>query len=132
VTTHRFSHLSYGSRDAVDWEQQEWHINAVLVPLDTAYDALAQATQVLQINHISFTPWWMGSDTFDFAESAGLGGIKIFPWIYMQTHSLNGQLLIEPRQDFLRYHALDLRPDGVYVHPLDGTAVLTIQVEARA
>ena len=84
------------------------------------------------INHISFTPWWMGSDTFDFAESVGLGGIKIFPWIYMRTHSLNDQLLIEPRQDFLRYHALDLRPDGVYVHPLDGTAVLTIQVEATA
>src|SRR5436189_227871 len=69
MTTHRFLHQRYGEMDAVDWEQEEWTVRALLVPIDTDPDALEMAARAVWAHDVEFTPWWIDEQRFEFAES---------------------------------------------------------------
>jgi hypothetical protein len=128
VTTRRFTYASYQTQDAVDWESEQWEVHAALIPLEGATDALIRALQTTAYP-LSFCPSWIDGESFDFAESGNLEGLRVFPWIYTRKHPVSQQLIIEPRQDFLLYHALDARHDGAYIHPLDNITVLQAVAE---
>lgn len=136
ITTHRFTHESRSDQEHVDWEQEEWSIRAFLVPLHLdGEDAPLRAAAANSAHHVDFTPYWPDARTFDFGEASSLGGVTILPWVHLREHPLTGELLIEPRADFLRYHCLDRREAGEaveYVHPRDGIAVLRTAVDTHA
>lgn len=140
LTTHAFKHMTVGDHASPHWEQEEWQIQSYLVPLDGRHGSKAD---VLVATHhhshdIDFQPWWRSGSRFDFGESRYVGEVSVRPWIQTRTHRLTDQLIIEPRPDFIRYHAADQRvsavlPEGTdYVHPLDDTVILRTASESVA
>jgi hypothetical protein len=136
ITTHRLTHDSRGARKQVDWEQEEWNVRSFLVPLDQEGEhAPLRAAAANWAHHVEFTPYWPDAQTFDFAEISTLNDVIILPWVHVREHPLTGELLIEPRADFLRYHCLDRREVGgavEYVHPRDGLVVLRTSIDTHS
>jgi hypothetical protein len=135
ITTQRLTHQSRSDQEHADWEQEEWSVRAFLVPLDVdVEDAPLRAAAANSAHDVDFTPYWPDARTFDFGEASALGGVTILPWVHVREHPLTGELVIEPRADFLQYHCLDRREvDGAveYVHPRDGIVALRTSVDTH-
>ncbi len=126
VVTCRFSHESLGSPRDAQWEKEEWSIRAALLALDDERDASGVIAAVLRdvtLHNVEFQPSWRDTRTFDFGESVEFEGARLLAWIHTRQHPTNGQLLVEPRADFVRYHALENR-GGTFFHLLDSVPVL--------
>ena len=141
VVTSSFSHATVHEDENVGWEREEWDIRAVLVPLDSTLNkpgADTRAANSIHAHDLDFRPWWRAADAFDFGDVAYLEDVLIWPWLHHRVHRRTDQMIIEPRADFLRYHALDRRelPDrgGMteYVHPLEESVALRTWVERVA
>lgn len=140
IETNFFSHSSVHDPSDVDWEQEEWSISAALIPLESLLNesgADIQAASSIR-THLDFEPWWPDVKEFDFGEARHLDGVLAWPWLQHRVHRRTNALLIEPRADFILYHALDKRefpdhPGGTeYVHPLEDSVALRAWVERVA
>ena len=129
VTTHAFTYHSEGAQESEAWTQEEWGFQAALIPLDQSHSgemsvARTAAQSISAHDECEFEPWWRDPDDFDFGDVRYVDRIIAWPWLHHWPHRLDDeQLVITPRSDFLRYHALDRRsiagePEGSeYVHP---------------
>jgi hypothetical protein len=136
ITTHAFRHRSQGSMDSLDWETEEWSVCAGLIPMDQLSPdrapAADRAAKSIRAHHeLEFRPWWRDGSEFDFGDARYVNGVIAWPWLHHWPHRLDDRrIVIVPRTDFLRYHALDYRPfkdfkDGAeYVQPLENTVVM--------
>lgn len=119
ITTHYFSRRRRASIDEVDWEKkEEWSVPAFLVPHgqlgDSAEPAevqalLNRAVGDIRASSVEFRPWSVSAERFDFGETTFLGDVRAEPWLVTRLQPVTGELIVEPRADFVRYHALDMR-----------------------
>jgi hypothetical protein len=137
IVTERLSHISIGELDEVGWESEEWSINAYIVPLGQGkkVEALLRDPSFFgQTLDMRFGPGWNGR-AFDFGECETIAGIDIEPWVQIWNDPVTSEPRVEPRSDFVRYHALRERgPYGSreYRHPLDEVPVLSVAIEEVA
>jgi hypothetical protein len=141
IVTDFFSHASVHESHDLGWEQEEWGISAALIPLESAFNengADTRAASSIRVYDMDFGPWWRAANDFDFGDARHLDGVLAWPWLHHRVHRRTNDLLIEPRADFIRYHALDKRefPDHhegtEYVHPLEESVALRTWVEQVA
>jgi hypothetical protein len=141
IVTNSFSHASVHELQDLDWEQEEWSISAALIPLESPFNengADTLAASSIRAHDLDFKPWWPNVKEFYFGDARHLDGILVWPWLHHRIHRRTNDLLIEPRADFILYHALDKRefpdrPGGTeYVHPLEESVALRTWVEQVA
>src|ERR687891_415871 len=142
VITNALRHASVHEVQQLDWEQEEWNIRAALIPLDRAFNEdgadIRAAGSIRAQWQLEFEPWWRTGNEFDFGDARHVEDELAWPWLHCRVHRRTKRLLIEPRSDFVLYHALDRRalpdrPEGAeYVHPLDESVVLRTLVEEIA
>jgi len=137
LTTQRLSHVSVGEHEDVGFESEEWSINAYIIPLEndaSVESFLEDPPEFAQSLDMRFGPHWDGM-AFDFGEREAIAGVWIEPWVQIWQHPVTDALQVEPRIDFLRYHALRMRGEDVlreYLHPLDDVRVLSVAIEEVA
>ncbi|MGH7485328.1 MAG: hypothetical protein ACREMY_06925, partial [bacterium] len=141
IATNSFSHTSFHELQDLDWEQEEWSIRAALIPLESSFNekgADTRAAGSIRAHDLDFEPWWPTAKEFYFGDARHLDGVLAWPWLHYRVHRRTNDLLIEPRTDFVLYHALDKRefpdhPGGMeYVHPLEESVALRTWVEQVA
>lgn len=132
ITTHQFTSVESGEFRGPVWESQEWQVQSYLVRLNDT-DAVERLLRSPTHHEDDFLPSWNYDGSFDFAETVTFNGIPVEPWIRVRSHPLTNELIVEPRPDFLLYHALERRTPAVdtveYVHLLDGAAVVRVRTE---
>jgi hypothetical protein len=141
ILTNFFSHASVNEPQDLGWEQEEWSIGAALIPLESPFNekgADTRAASSARAHDLEFEPWWPDAGEFYFGDARHLDGVLIWPWLHHRVHRRTECLLIEPRADFILYHALDKRefpdhPGGAeYVHPLEESVALRTWIEQVA
>jgi hypothetical protein len=143
ITTHAFHYLSSGTSESVAWRQEQWSVRAGLIPIDQVAEqgpAIERAAKSIRAHdELEFAPWWRAETDFYFGDTASVGGVIAWPWLHHWTHRLDDEhVVIDPGSDFVRYHALDVRPlsrgkhGREYVHPLDQTVIMRTWVKRVA
>lgn len=127
VITHRLSARSEAEFDSPMWVREEWWVRSALVPLD----GVATAADRLTGTDCEFEPYWVSPSEFDFGEIKQTQGCTLYPLILSAPHLLTGDLEIELRQDFIRYHRLDQREAGAYYSPIDGILVAKLSADTH-
>ncbi|MBI1815352.1 MAG: hypothetical protein HYR72_10270 [Deltaproteobacteria bacterium] len=127
ITTDGFSHESSGDIESPDWVSEEWLIRSALVPVAELSSAAERVSQ----RSLDLRPSWRTSSDFDFAETACVSGITVHAWALTRKHPIDGSLLVELRQDFVRYHSLDRRGATEYYHPVQGLVVAETKVDTH-
>ena len=131
IGTDAFTYRSAGDPSSSMWEQEEWALASVLVPVEQ----LEEAERVLTFHDLKIEPQWIDRNRFDFATSVQIKGIPVKPWSFVRKHPATGTHLVEIQRDFLIYHALDRRGTGdqyELVHPLDNLDVVRVRIEKHA
>lgn len=143
ITTHAFAHHSSGELESPEWVTEEWAVVSGIIPLDQWCEGARPYEQAANSHsahyELEFSPWWREPNQFDFGEVRYVGEMIAWPWLHSWPHRLDDErIIITPRSDFLRYHALESGPlsrslEGVeYSHPLDHSVVMRTWVEQVA
>ena len=127
ITTNRLWESSSGEFDAQNWRREEWLIRSALIPIEQLDDA---ADRLVESN-LDIRPWWRSSDDFDFGEKSQINGIDIYSWIYTRVHPVSRSLIIDLRQDFIRYHGLDRVNTISYHQPIADLLVAQTEVDSH-
>ena len=125
VTTHRSWDETKGDVSSPGWLREGWTISAALIPAEHLEFARDKRWE----NDFQFELGWCG-EVFSFAESDAYEEIDLYPWCFAWRHPVHGDLRVQLRDDFLRYHALDASQDGSYRHPLDQLTVASTGVDS--
>ena len=131
IVTDAFTYRSAGDSLSSVWEQEQWHLASVLVPIEQ----LEEAARVLTLHDLKVDPQWIDRNRFDFATSVKIKGISVKPWSFLRKHPATATQLVEIQRDFLIYHALDRRGTGnqyEFIHPLDNFEVVRARIEKHA
>ena len=65
IVTDAFTYRSAGDPSSSMWEQEEWALASVLVPVEQ----LEEAERVLTFHDLKIEPQWIDRNRFDFATS---------------------------------------------------------------
>lgn len=125
VPTYFCDHKAQGELHADGSTREEWLIRSALVAPSSA----KAAARTLWTHDIEFgSPSWENG-AFDFGESSkARNGITLYPWIHTYRHPTTGRVEMRLREDFIRYHALLPNGDSEWVHPVDGTPVVRMDL----
>ena len=88
------------------------------------------AAERLSQGDLKPTPSWRTPTDFDFADTACVSGISVHAWTLTRKHPIDDSLLVELRQDFVRYHCLD-RGGSKYYHPIERLVAAETKVDTH-
>jgi hypothetical protein len=123
VLVQGFGEEAAGEPEQVGWLRYGWDVACALVALPKKEAALSEEFQP----GFRISPGWWSDDQFDFGERMREGGYDLEAFIYQYKHPLKNALIVDLRQDFIRYHKLDRPRPEVYVHPGEGLEVAWIR-----
>ncbi len=124
ITTDRFMHAERGDFESHDWRAEEWLIRSALI----APSARKRAMVRLDPHDLAPEFGWDSDGSFNFGERHKSRRVNLYRWCFTRSHLVTGELVVELREDFLRYHALDKKNSDL-VPPLENAVAATIQTE---
>ncbi|MCA8951070.1 MAG: hypothetical protein KDE27_16310 [Planctomycetes bacterium] len=125
MPTYFCHHKLQGELDADGSTREEWLLRSALIAPSNA----KTAARNLWTHDIEFgSPSWHDG-VFDFGDSSKpRAGITLYPWIHTYKHPTTGNVEMRLREDFIRYHALRPNGESEWVHPVDGTPVVRMEL----
>lgn len=111
-----------GDMDSNGWQRQTHIMRCVLIPLNL----IELAVEKLGEWDIKLDSYWEDDYKFNFGDAGNIEGIPIEQFIYEREHPTTRDLIIELKQDFIRYHSLDLQNGNEYLHPLEDLVVVRV------
>ncbi|HUT60185.1 MAG TPA: hypothetical protein VNA25_20250 [Phycisphaerae bacterium] len=111
-----------GEPEQVGWLNYGWNMECGLVALRKKEPALDAETR----GQFDFDTGWY-ERKFNFGERVREDGYDLEPFVYQYKHPLKNALIVDLRQDFVRYHKLNRPQPEVYVHLGEGLEVAWIQ-----
>ncbi|MDR4483654.1 MAG: hypothetical protein R3B95_10620 [Nitrospirales bacterium] len=127
VTIERFIRNKVNEFNSPDWRCEEWLIRSALVPVSQLNDAI----QIESPDCITFEVGWNFEDKFSFGDHSQFNEIQLYPLSYLRKHPVSQECTVELSRDFITYHALQMRNQSQYFHPLENLLVAETHIETH-
>jgi hypothetical protein len=105
ITNRFFSNTRSDGANDVGSRTEEWSIASALVPKRQ----LARSAAKVFHDDLPLSLGWDSATRFAFGDVDKVRGIDLHSWVVTREELVTGKLIVELRQDFIRYHALHER-----------------------
>jgi hypothetical protein len=123
----QFWHTDLSKFDSPDWRREDWLIRSALVPIDKLNEA---AANIPSPHDLVFEIGW-DDDKFGFGDHTKYANIPLYPLSQLRKHPISRDYTVELSREFLTYHALQVRNQTQYYHPIDNILVAQTNLESH-
>lgn len=114
--------------DAIDGRCEEWMIHSALVPVN---QLKAAGVQVESPHELTFEPGWDFEGQFSFGDYSKCGEVQFYPLTRLLKHPVTEEFRVELSHKFVLYHALQIRNECQYYHPIDNLLVAETNLDSH-